>query len=346
MKIRIAMTGFGTVGQGVATLIREHGDEYERLYGVRLSLTAVADRGGAATDANGLDLDALLRAKADSGTVATYLGGKRDLAGDAFLDAADAQVLIEASSTNFQDAEPGWSYARGALARGMDLVLASKGALVLHFRELFDAASAGDRRILFGATVGAPLPVLELADRVLTGTTLTAVEGIFNATTNSILTSMEDGLSYDEGVRRAQASGIAETDPTLDVDGWDAAAKAVILANALFGANLHLDDVPREGIRGVTKADLQAAREAGESIRLIARIARDGEGVRATVGPVRRPLTDTLGRLRNEEMGVVMHAEPLGLMDSTVQATGGIPTALTVLRDIFNLARERGWRDR
>jgi homoserine dehydrogenase len=346
MDVRLAVTGFGNVGKGVATLIRDHGEEYEERYGLRLLLTGVADRGGAAIDVGGLDLGRLLRVKDEQGSVAAYPNGREGLAGEAFLDAAGAQVLIEAASTNFEDAEPGWSYARGAIARDMDLVLASKGALVLHYRALFDEADSRGRRILFAGTVGAPVPVLELADRVLVGATIQAVEGILNATTNQILTTMEDGFTYEDGVRKAQEAGIAETDPTLDVDGWDAAAKAVILANAIFGANLSLDDVEREGIRGVTLDDLQSARAEGQSIRLIARVERHGDGVRATVGPMRRPATDTLGRLRNEQMGVLFHTDPLGLVDSTVQATGGIPTALTVLRDVFNLAKERGWRER
>jgi homoserine dehydrogenase len=228
----------------------------------------------------------------------------------------------------------------------MDTVLASKGALVLHFRDLMDEAARRGIYVLFAGTTGAPVPVCELADRVLVGARIDAIEGILNATTNQILTSMEDGASYDEGVRRAQEIGIAETDPTLDVDGWDAAAKAVIVANAVFGANLVLQDVEREGIRGVTKADLDAARRRGTSIRLIAQVERTETGVKARVGPVQRPADETLGRLRNDQMGVVFHTDPLGTVTATVQATGGIPTALTVLRDVFNLARERGWRTR
>lgn len=344
MDVKLALTGFGNVGQGIAMLLRDHGDEYDQRYGVRLLLTGVADRGGAAVDSRGLDPIDLLAAKRRKGTVAEISGGRPGLAGDGFLNAADADVLLEAASTNFEDAEPGWSYVRSALKRDMDIVLASKGALVLHFRDLMEEAAGRGKYVLFAGTTGAPVPVCELADRVLVGARIDAVEGILNATTNQILTSMEDGDSYDEGVRRAQEIGIAETDPTLDVDGWDAAAKAVIVANAVFGANLTLQDVEREGIRSVTKDQLDEARRNGMSIRLIARVERTATGVRAHVGPVQRPADETLGRLRNDQMGVVFHTDPLGVVSSTVQATGGIPTALTVLRDVFNLARERGWR--
>jgi homoserine dehydrogenase len=268
------------------------------------------------------------------------------LKGEPFLKSSQGAILIEAASTNFDDAEPGWSYVLSGLSLDMDIVLASKGALVLHFAELMAKARAAGKKVMFAGTVGAPVPVLELASEVLVGGTIRAVEGILNGTTNQILTSMEEGATYEDGVRRAQEMGIAETDPTLDVDGWDAAAKAVIVANAVLGADLRLNDVAREGIRGVTAQDLEGARRQDKSIRLIARVERAGSEVRATVGPALRDANETLGRLRNDQMGVVFHTDVLGKVSSTVEAAGGVPTALTVLRDVFNLARERGWRER
>lgn len=344
MDVTLALTGFGNVGRGVASLLQEHGTEYEERYGVRLVLTGVADRGGAVTNRDGLDPLALLRAKERHGTVAAMDGGEAGLRGAGFLKQAGAMVLLEAASTNFEDAEPGWSYVRHGLESGMDVVLASKGALVLHYDALFALAAERGRKVLFGGTVGAPLPVLELAERVLVGTHILGFEGIVNATTNEILTAMEEGASYEDGVRRAQEIGIAETDPTLDVDGWDAAAKAVIISRAVLGADIQLEDVERQGIRDVTRRELEDARLEGQSIKLIARAERTEAGVRAVVGPVRRPLAGPLGRLRHDEMGIVFQTEPLGAVTSSVQQTGGIPTALTVLRDVINLARDRGWQ--
>jgi homoserine dehydrogenase len=342
-EVRLALTGFGNVGQGLAQLLEAHSEEYERRYGVRLLLSGVADRGGAAVASDGLDPGDLLHAKRVSGTVAAASGGEANLAGETFLDRSGADILVEGASTNFTDAEPGWSYAQSAVQREMDVVLASKGALVLHFDRLMAMAGRKRRRVLFSGTIGAPLPILELADRVLVGVRILALEGIVNATTNQILTVMADGASYEEGVRAAQQAGVAESDPTLDVDGWDAAAKAVILARSLFNASLRLDDVRREGIRGIGPADLAGARSRGETYKLVTRIWRDGSLVLAAVAPECRPLNDILGRLRGQEMGVVFKTDLLGDVTSTVQDTGGVPTALTVLRDVINLARERGW---
>lgn len=342
-EIRLALTGFGNVGRGVAEILRDNSNWYVDAYGLRLVLTGVADRGGAAVSPDGLQPSDLLAAKRGHGTVAASPGGRPGLAGDAFLDAAGAQLLLEGASTNFKDAEPGWSYARGALRRGMDVVLASKGALVLYFDQLMQEARKAGRVVRYSATIGAPLPILELADRALVGVHILELQGIVNATANQILTSMSEGATYEEGVRAAQEAGVAETDPTLDVDGWDAAAKVVILAHSLFGAPLRLEDVAREGIRGIDAAELENAGRTGQTYKLVARIARDENGVRAAVGPELRPLNDPLGRLRGQEMGVVFRTDRLGDVASTVEGTGGLSTALTVLRDVVNLARERGW---
>jgi homoserine dehydrogenase len=172
-----------------------------------------------------------------------------------------------------------------------------------------------------------------------------SIDGIVNGTSHQILTAMSRGLSYEEGVRQAQAMGIAETDPTLDVDGWDAAAKAAILANAIFGSELTVFDVRREGIRGLTVEELQTAAAAGEAVKLIARASRSDAGVVASVAPERRSRDDALGRLSGDAMGIVFTVEPLGTMASTIEFGGhggGITTAMTVLRDVINLARTRG----
>ena len=347
MDVRLALSGFGNVGKGIASLLLERGDLFQRRYGVRLLLSGVADRGGAIVSRQGLDPSSLLETKTRLGTVAAGPGGEPGLAGPDFLQQAEALVLVEAASTNFENAEPGWSYVREALAQKMDVVLASKGALVLHFGEIAAMTRDRGRRVLFAATVGAPLPVLELAERVLVGADMTGFEGILNGTTNQILTAMSEGASYEEGVRQAQAMGIAETDPTLDVDGWDAAAKALIVSNAVLGASLRLEEVRREGIRGIARSDLDHARNQGETIKLIARGTRAGGSVVASVAPEQRPLGDALGRLRNAEMGIVFNTEPLGQIAVTTHhfshQTGGIVTAMTVLRDVVNLARERGW---
>ncbi|HLJ65772.1 MAG TPA: homoserine dehydrogenase [Chloroflexota bacterium] len=343
MQVRIAVSGFGNVGQGMATLVRDHAADYRRLYGLDLSLVGVADRGGAVASAGGLDPGALLRAKATHGTVAASTGGVTELAGERFLDLAAADVLVEAASTNYVDGEPGWGYVRAAMDRAMHAVLASKGALALYWRELMARAAKCGVEVRYGATIGAPLPSLEIARRGLVGVDILGFDGILNATSHQVLSTMAEGKSYDEGIREAQAIGIAEADPTLDVDGWDAAAKATIVANAVLGSQLTIHDVRREGIRGVTTAEIREAQTSGQTIKLVASARRVADAVQAEVRPERRGMRDALGRLRGDDMGIVFLTEPLGRVSTAVEsagAGGGISTALAVLRDIVNLGRD------
>ena len=347
MDVRLAMTGFGNVGRGVAQLLMEHRDEYETRHGIRLILTGVADRGGTAIDPKGLNESELFLAKSEHGSVGHSETGVAPTGDESFLARSKADVFVEASSTNFNDAEPGWSHIREALGLRMDVVLASKGALVLYFSELMELASAAGTSVSYSATIGAPLPILDIARRSLVGVTITGFEGVLNSTANVILAVMAQGKSYDEGVKVAQDLGVAETDPTLDVDGWDAAAKAAIVANTFYGSSLGIGDVTRSGIRDVSPGDIDAARRSGAALKLVSRATRHNGEVVARVGVEARAKDDPLGRLDGSEMGAVLHTDRLGDFTATVENTagisGGVATANTVLRDVFNLARERGW---
>ena len=332
----------------MAELLAKHRDEYQSRFGVRLLLTGVADRGGTVVDAAGLNEATILQRKQESGSVTGQNPRAGEPVGVDFLTGSRANVLIEAASTNFEDAEPGWSLIKSALNLDLDVVLASKGALVLYYSELMALAASKGRTVSHSATIGAPLPVLDLINRTLVGTQILGSEGVLNSTANVILQSMIDGSSYDEGVRVAQEMGIAETDPALDVDGWDAAAKAAIVANAAFGSSLGIADVAREGIRSVPAAEIEAAAGRDETLRLLSMgKLRDGQVV-AEVRVVRRPRSHPLGRLRGSEMGVLFQTDPLGDFTATVEnsgAGGGIATASTVLRDVLNLASLRGWNE-
>jgi homoserine dehydrogenase len=194
----------------------------------------------------------LLQAKLNAGSVARHPDGQAGLQGDDFLRLSAADILIEAASTNFQDAEPGWGYVRKAIARDMDVVLASKGSLALFWDDLFSLAEARAKGV-FSGTIGAPLPSLEIASRALVGTNING----FRRHCERDEQHNPDADGAGRVVRRGRAAGtgigIAETDPTLDVDGWDAAAKTVIMANAVLGARLGLPDVKRTGIRGIER---------------------------------------------------------------------------------------------
>lgn len=336
------MMGFGNVGRAVAELLLRRGDDVEREHGVSVSFVLVADRSGVAVDPNGLDLQALLDVKARAGGVAAYPGGGRP--GMAPLDALaeiEAGLLLEASPTSVRTGEPGLSYIRAAIGRGMHVVNANKGPLVVAYHELMGLAQERGVELRSAATVGAPTPTLEMMRYALHGARVEAIEAIPNGSTNYILTLMERGQSLDDGIAAAQAAGIAETDPTLDVDGWDSAAKILILANSLMGAAVKLDDISVEGIGAVTTAELAQMREQELALKLLATATGGPDGLELSVAPTPLPLDHPLARLRNTAMGVVLHTDLIGDLVVSVEGDGPLGTAQSMLRDIVNIAVSR-----
>ncbi len=328
--IRVALIGFGSVGREFAGILRDYPE-------LPLAITLAVDRGGFALDPHGLDPNTLIAAKA-LGSVARHESGTAANLDSPPIERSIADVMVEASSTNFATGEPGWSYVKAAIEAGLNVVLASKGPLVAHWDELFRLAEAKGVKVAFSASHGAPLPVIEMARAGFGGSRLLGIRALFNSTTGLILEAMERGASLDEGIVEARAGGVVETDPSLDVDGWDASAKCVIVARRVFGARLTLDEVDREGIRGLTTDQVQQAARQGTPIKLLCRIEPAGDRVRAFVSPAKLPAGDPLATLREGALGVVYDAEPVGPMFLAAYGKGGLATAAAVIRDIVAIS--------
>ncbi len=325
---RVALSGFGSVGRGLAGILADRPQ-------LPISITLVVDRGGFAYDAAGLDPLSLVEAKTH-GSVAAHERGRSGPLDLSLLTRATADVLVEAASTSFVDGEPGWSYIKAAFQGSLDVVLASKGPLVAHWDELYRLAEQAGSSVGVAATHGAPLPALELPPVALAGSDLLGFHALLNSTTGVILETVEGGATLAEGIAQAQADGVAETDPTLDVEGFDAAAKCVILGRRLFGARLQLSDVEREGITRLDPGEVQAAGRAGTPIRLVSDVTASPEGVTAKVRPIRLSADDPLSSLHHGALGVVYDAEPVGKMFVAAYAIGGVATAAAVIRDILS----------
>ena len=282
----LCLLGYGNVGCALAELLWEKREELREEFGVEWRVTGVATRrqGWLAapegyTPADLLSLEALLGAA----PVQRVSPAPRDV--KEWLAAARCDVLFETTSLEPLTGEPAVSYARAGLEHGAHVVTANKGTIVHGYRELSELARARGRRFMFEATVG-EFPVFSLFRGSLPAARLLSFEGVLNSTTTLVLDEMAAGASFDEGVRRAQALGVAETDPAHDVDGWDAAVKTCALANVLMRAGLGLEDVSREGIRGLSGAEVRAAHAAGRPFRLVSRARRDEAGrVFASVRP-------------------------------------------------------------
>jgi len=313
---RLAVLGAGAVGASVVELAGEYGHE----------VTAFADSRSAVVDPDGLDTAAVLDRKESEGVVGQ--GDPEDAL------AAEYDVLVEATPTTLGDAEPGFSHVRGALERDRHVVLANKGPVAERYADVMALAdeSAGDVR--FEATVGGAIPVLSTIED-LTPDRVAAARGVLNGTANFVLTRMAaEGLGYEHVLAEAQDLGVAEADPSFDVEGTDAALKCVILANVLSQGEREytLADAEVEGIKNVPGSALDLAAEDGRTVRLIGEATRD----RVRVGPRLVPETDALAVSGTRNI-VQLETEYAGQLNVSGRGAGGPETATAVLADVGRL---------
>jgi homoserine dehydrogenase len=211
-----------------------------------------------------------------------------------WLQAAGADVLFEATSLNPQTGQPAIDHIRAALKSGAHAITANKGPIVHAYDELRSLAAARGRRFLFESTVMDGVPIFSMFRDSLPAVHLRGFRGVLNSTTNVILTGMEEGLSFEESLAKAQQIGVAETDATQDIDGWDAAVKVAALVTVLMGVRIRLDAIEREGIGNLSGEAVRAARTKGKPYKLVCRAQRTERGVTATVRPEQVPLSDPL----------------------------------------------------
>jgi homoserine dehydrogenase len=254
------------------------------------------------------------------------------------LERAEADVLIEASPLDLETGQPGLGCMRAALSRGMHVVTANKGPLVLAYRELAELAHSNGVGIRFSATVGGGLPAVNVGQRDLAGASIHRLEGILNLTTHYILSQMSAGVSFEDALVRAQAEGHAEANPQLDVEGWDAAAKLTILANAVLGQLTTLAEVEVTGITGVTYEAICRARMERHLIKLLASADQQADGGYALkVAPTWLPLYHPLARLTAHQMGVIYHTDIAGVITVVIDEEDPMPTAAAMVRDLVDI---------
>lgn len=335
--MRLLIVGFGTVGQGFTEILQEKA-AHLAAKGLRPLVVGVATGSrGILYDPAGLEIPALLAA-ISSGSLNAYPDSatlQRDFAdAEALIRAADAEVLVEASPTNLQTAEPALSHFRAALATGKHIITANKGPTALHLPQLLQEAAAKGLHLGYEATVMAGTPSIALGLQLLAGCTILEARGIFNGTTNYILTQMEEGLSYEEALQQAQALGYAETDPSGDVEGWDAAGKVLILMAALYGKQAALADLDVQGITGITLADVRSAKADDERYKLIASATPSGGSVR----PRRLPASDPLAQVSGATNAITFRTDLLGDVTLVGAGAGRTETGYGLLLDLLALS--------
>jgi len=299
-------------------------------YGIEFRLTGVASRRiGWIADSNGLDPGALLAGRFPE--TPRWLAPKNVRE---WLEAADADVLFEASSLNRHNGQPAIDHLKAALEADAHAISANKGPIVYAYRELRDLARARGRKFLFESTVMDGTPIFSMFPHSLPAVELRGFRGILNSTTNVVLTEMENGLTLDEAVKKAQEIGVAETDPSDDLDGWDPAVKVAALVIVLMDTPITLDEIERVGIRTVSPEQVRAARAAGMRYKLICRAERTPHGVRASVRPEQLPMTDPLALLEGTTSALRFDMDVFGL--SIIEHKPGVvATAYGLLGDFI-----------
>ncbi len=343
MPHKLALIGFGTVGQGLAEILRDRGDYLRQTLGFEAQIVAVADLlKGSVYHPDGLDIATLLEVVQRTGQLADYPATPGLVRGWDSLTTirnSNAATVVEVSYTDITTGQPAIDHCRAAFAAGKNVVMSNKGPVALAYQELSALAQQNGVRWCFEGTVMSGTPSLRMPLAALAGNNIRQVRGIFNGTTNFILTKMEEGLTYPVALQQAQELGYAEADPTADVEGYDALGKVVILANVVMGAPLTKADVARQGISHLTPADIAQATAQGKRWKLIARCQKDGDQVRASVAPEMVPLTDPLANVMGATNAITYDCDLLGPVTLVGAGAGRVETGYSILIDLINIER-------
>jgi len=341
-KVQFVLCGFGNVGKEFASLVIDRGGSLEKKYGIRLQCAAVIDIGGSAAASGGpLDLRALLRHVETGGAVETFPGYGSTGTGFADVEKINHAVLVECTPTNLETGEPGMTHVTTALKNGMHVVTACKAPVVLNLPKLKALAEQKSLSLKYSGATAAALPTIDVGETCLAGAGILKIEGVLNGTTNYILTRMsETGGTYDDALREAQELGIAETNPLLDVEGWDTACKMLILANSLMNAGLRLQDVAVTGITGVTPDDVRRSGENGGRLKLLGSCYAESEKMRVSVRPEILGGDHPLYHVGGTEKGIVFTTDTMGRVVVSGGKSSPVGAAAAMLKDIINIYRD------
>ena len=332
--MRIILCGFGVVSQSFAKLLESRSEDLYAKYGLKPRIVGVFDRKGSAMDPSGLVTSRLIDVKKKYGSVNKYSDTENNASGTEIINNLEAEVLIETTESNYKDAEPGMTHIVDAMKRGMHVISVNKGPLALAFPSLMEIAEYNHVLFRFSGTVGGGTPILDFAKNSLRGERIVSFDGILNGTTNYILTNMTNGMSFNDALDDAKQKGYVEADESLDLDGLDAAAKLVILANWIMGMKVTMPDIKITGIRKIDDSDIKHAAEKNCAIKLIASCNKE-----LTVAPKEIATIDPLcvsGTLN----AISFTSEHSGTQTIIGRGAGGIETASSILRDLIDIRNE------
>ncbi len=335
MRHRIALIGFGTVGQGLAEILLSKEQKLKEKYGYEFDIVGISDIAwGTVYNSDGLDIPAMLET----------VKGKKKFSKDlkdwdslTLIKESNATVVCELAFTDLETGEPAITHCKVAFATGKHVVTSNKGPAALAYSDLRELARENNVEFLIEGTVMSGTPVLNLTEGPLAGCTVTAARGILNGTTNYILTRMEEGMSYEQALKKAQELGYAEADPTGDVEGYDARGKVTILANVVMDTSLKIEDVSCQGITKITLDDIAKAKEENCRWKLIGSVKREGSKVFASVAPEKLQLTHPLAGVMGATNAMTFTTDLLGDVSIVGPGAGRTETGYSILTDLLKI---------
>ena len=335
--MKLAFIGFGNVARAFARLLRSQSARLEAWHGLRWRATGIATASHGSVLGEDLDLDEA-RARVEAGSRLSGLTGSADVEDSlAVIESCGADLVFETTPLSPVDGEPAIRHIRRAFELGMSVVTANKGPIAFAYRDLAETAERMRVCFRFEGTVMDGTPVFNLVRDCLPSVTVVGFSGVLNSTTNYILTKMEEGRSFHDALAEAVALKIAEADPAYDIDGWDAAVKAVALANVLMGADARPREVRRTGIGSISEGEVKRAAASGAAVRLIASAERGDGGLRLIVEPRIVPLSSPLGIARGTSSVLVLTTDLMGEI-AIVESDPGIEqTGYALLSDLLSV---------
>jgi homoserine dehydrogenase len=346
MDFKLAFIGFGTVGQGLAEILLEKKEMLSEKYNFNWSVVAISDViKGSICNENGLDLKEILDLVKAGKKLDEYPSGFKGMNSIETITKTNANTIIEVTFTNIKTGEPALTHIKTALNAKKNVVSTNKGPVVKHSEDLMKLARSNNVYYGFEGVVLSGTPAVNLAKSTLSGNMITGFKGILNGTTNYILTRMEEGMSYEEALKKAQELGYAEADPTSDVEGLDALGKVVILTNVVLGKQMNWQDVQIKGITEITKDDIEKAKSEGKRYKLIGSAEiQEGGAVKAKVLPEMLPLSDPLAGVSEATNALTYFTDELGPVTIVGPGAGRRETGFALLVDLLEINRKTSCR--
>lgn len=334
----IGLIGFGGVGQALIKLLIDKESYLLQQYNLKINVKYIIKSNGGIYNASGINLSEILKVIDENINITCHNEWKDNLNINDIIDNNDIDTLVELTSTNIETGEPGLTHIRKSLENNINVVTGNKGPILLDYKKLKVLADNNNVELRVGCTTGGALPSINGGIYDIAGSKIQSIEGVLNGTTNYILSKMaNDNVDYKEALLEAQKVGIAESDPSLDVLGYDTASKIIILSNVLMNSDLKLEDLKINGIEEVRLDNIEKAKVRGNKIKLIGKVYKKDNLVKGYVTPIEIDENHPLYCVDYKNKGIYYKTDTLGDISIIGGASGTMNAAASILRDIILL---------